>query len=140
MPRSTIFARLGATSYVIWSLLHFQAAWSVYKLGNSMPPDMASGRVLQNAWNLLWFSIFAIVTAVALNWRNDMRGWWINLAVVSIADLGFIFFVLIPGYVPLWPGLAGPIFWVAGLCLSTVALLPGRLSRTAQVNDGQAGA
>jgi hypothetical protein len=51
-----------------------------------------------------------------------MRGWWINLAVVSIADLGFVFFVLVPGHAQLWPGLVGPIFWIAGLILSTVAL------------------
>jgi hypothetical protein len=78
--------------------------------------------VLQDAWNLLWFSILAIVAAVAFNWRNDVRGWWINLAVVSVADLGFIIFVLVPGYVPLWPGVAGPLFWLLGLGLSTLAL------------------
>jgi hypothetical protein len=47
---------------------------------------------------------------VTLNWRNDARGWWINLAVVSIVDLGFVFFVLVPGHGPLWPGLVLPIF------------------------------
>jgi hypothetical protein len=94
----------------------------VYTLGRSMPSGMASGRVLQDAWNLLWFSILAILAAVTLNWRNDARGWWINLAVVSIADLGFVFFVLVPGHGPLWPGLVGPIFWIAGLILSSVAL------------------
>ena len=118
----TIFAKAGAVAYVIWGLLHLQAAWSVYTLGRSMPSGMASGRVLQDAWNLLWFSILAILAAVTLNWRNDARGWWINLAVVSIADLGFVFFVLVPGYGPLWPGLLGPIFWIAGLILSSVAL------------------
>jgi hypothetical protein len=118
----TILAKAGAVAYVIWGLLHLQAAWSVYTLGRSMPSGMASGRVLQDAWNLLWFSILAILAAVTLNWRNDARGWWINLAVVSIADLGFVFFVLVPGHGPLWPGLVGPIFWIAGLILSSVAL------------------
>jgi hypothetical protein len=27
---------------------------------------------------------------------------------------GLIFFVLIPGYMPLWPGLAGPVLWILG--------------------------
>lgn len=115
-------AQAGAVAYAIWALLHFQAAWSVYQLGQSMPDGMERGRVLQDAWNLLWFSIIAILAAVGLNWRNDSRGWWINLAVVSVADLGFIFFVLIPGYVPMWPGLAGPLFWLLGLALSSLAL------------------
>jgi hypothetical protein len=118
----TIFAKAGAVAYVIWGLLHLQAAWSVYTLGRSMPSGMASGRVLQDAWNLLWFSILAILAAVTLNWRNDARGWWINLAVLSIADLGFVFFLLVPGHFPLWPGLVGPSFWIAGLILSSVAL------------------
>ena len=131
MRDRNLMAKLGAASYVIWSLLHFQAAWAVYQLGKAMPPGMAGGRVLQDAWNLLWFSILAILAAIGLNWRNDVRGWWINLAVVSVADLGFIFFVLLPGYVPLWPGLAGPVFWLLGLGFSTAAargqlLVPSR--------------
>ncbi len=89
----TIFAKAGAVAYVIWGLLHLLGAWSAFTLGRSMPPGMASGRVLQDAWNLLWFSILAILAAVTLNWRNDARGWWINFAVVSIADLGFAFLI-----------------------------------------------
>lgn len=115
-------AQAGAVAYGIWALLHFQAAWSVYRLGQAMPDGMERGRVLQDAWNLLWFSIIAILAAAGLNWRNDPRGWWINLAVVSVADLGFIFFVLMPGYVPMWPGLAGPLFWILGLAFSSLAL------------------
>ena len=95
---------------------------AIYKLGRSMPSDIASGRVLQDAWNLLCFSVLAILAAVTLNWRNDARGWWVNPAVVSIADLGFIFFVLVPGHVPLGPGLVGPIFWIVGLLLTSLAL------------------
>jgi hypothetical protein len=40
-----------------------------------MPSGMASGRVLHDAWNLLWFSILANLATVTLNWRNDARGW-----------------------------------------------------------------
>jgi hypothetical protein len=115
-------AQAGAIAYIIWALLHFQATWSVYQLGLSMPEGMARGRVLQDAWNLFCFSVTALVVAIGLNWRNDILGWWLNLAVVSTVDLGFIFFVLIPGYIPLWPGLAGPLFWILGLVLSTMAL------------------
>ena len=119
---SPALAKAGAIAYVIWALLHFQAAWSVYQFGQHMPAGMAKGRVLQDAWNLAWFSIITISAAVAFNWRNDIRGWWINLTVVSVADLGFIFFVFIPGYVPAWPGLLGPLLWLLGLICSSLAL------------------
>lgn len=87
-----------------------------------MTEGMAQGRVLQGAWNLLGLSIIALITALTWNWRNDIRGWWINLVIISMVDLGFIFYVLIPGYVPIWPGLAGPLTWVLGLTMTTLAL------------------
>ncbi|OON64589.1 hypothetical protein B0920_03245 [Massilia sp. KIM] len=119
---SSLLAKAGALAYVIWALLHFKAAWSVYQLALTLPDGMAHGRLLQNAWHLACFSVAALVVALGMNWSNDTLGWWINLAVVSIVDVGFILFVLLPGYVPLWPGLAGPVFWILGLLLSSLAL------------------
>jgi hypothetical protein len=58
-----------------------------------------------------------------MNWRNDGYGYWINLAIIGVADIGFIAFVLIPGYLPIWPGLAGPLFWIVGLLLTSAARL-----------------
>jgi hypothetical protein len=117
------FARLGAISYIVWALLHFIAALSVYRLGQTMPGTMAQARVFQDAWNLACFSISAIGVALTMNWRNDEYGYWINLAIISVADIGFIAFVLIPGYLPIWPGLAGPLFWIVGLLLTSAARL-----------------
>jgi hypothetical protein len=114
-------ARLGAISYIVWALLHFIATLSVYHLGRTMPPTMAQGRVLQDAWNLACFSVSAIAVALTMNWRNDRGGYWLNLAIISVADIGFIAFVLIPGYMPIWPGLAGPLFWIVGVVLTSVA-------------------
>lgn len=122
MHRASILSKIGATAYVIWAVLHFRAAWTIYELGNTVPDSMVQGRLMQAAWHLLWFSIIALAIAVTLNWRNDPRGWWMNLIVVSIVDVGFILFVLVPGYVPMWPGLAGPVFWLIGLLYSTLAL------------------
>jgi hypothetical protein len=118
-PSNGIFlARLGAASYVIWALLHLLAAWSVYRLGRSVDPSMVQARLLQDAWNLACFSCAALGIAVTLNWRNDRFGYWINLGVISVADIGFIIFVLVPGYLPSWPGLLGPILWLVGLVLT----------------------
>jgi hypothetical protein len=84
---------------------------------------MAQGRVFQDAWNLLFFGVTAIAVALTLNIRNSAWGYWINLSVLALADTGLIFFVLIPGYMPLWPGLAGPVLWALGLIFTTLAYL-----------------
>jgi hypothetical protein len=70
--------------------------------------------------------VAGLVTALTLNWRNSPWGYWINLALIGVADIGFIVFVLLPGYIPLWPGLIGPIFWLLGLGLTTLGHAQGR--------------
>ena len=113
----------GAIFYALWGCLHLQAAFAVYHVGTTLAPGMAQGRVFQDAWNLLFFGVTAIVVALTLNIRNSVWGYWINVGVLALADTGLIFFVLIPGYMPLWPGLAGPVLWVLGWTLSTLAYL-----------------
>ena len=67
-------AKLGTALYVCWGLLHFTAAYGVYKLAQNSPPIMAQGRLMQTAFYLAAFAITAIVLAIALNWRNDRLG------------------------------------------------------------------
>jgi len=119
--RITSLTIAGAACYAVWGLLHLNAAHSVYLVGTSMSPGMPQGRVFQDAWNLLFFGLTAIGVALTLNIRNSKWGYWINLGVLALADTGLIFFVLVPGYMPLWPGLAGPILWMAGFVLTTLA-------------------
>ena len=122
MSTSNTTSKIGAVFYTIWGSLHLQAAYSVYALGRSLDSSIVQGRVFQDAWNLLFFSIIAISVAATLNWRNSAWGYWINFVTVGIADTGFIFFVLVPGYLPIWPGAAGPILWLLATGLATVAL------------------
>ena len=110
-----ITARFGAALYVCWGLLHFTAAYGVYKLAQNSPANMAQGRLMQTAFYLAAFAAIAIVLALTLNWRNDRLGFWLNGAMVGIADIPFILFVLIPGYAPWWPGVLGPALWIAAL-------------------------
>ncbi len=117
-----VFYRAGAISYVIWGLLHLEAARKVYALGSTLEPGMVQGRVYQDAWNLVYFAVFAIVIAVTLNWKNSRWGYWLNLVTVSVTDIGFIGAILAPGYLPLFPGALGPVFWVAGAALTTIGL------------------
>ena len=121
-----IFAKVGAVAYVMWGILHIQAARLVFLLGDSLEPGMVQGRIYQDAFSLLFFAIFGIAVAVWLNWQNSRLGYWLNLVVISAADIGFIVYVLLPGYVPLVPGGLGPLLWVVAIIFSTLGILKSK--------------
>ena len=123
---SNVFARSGAVTYVLWGLLHVEAARRVMMLGQSLEPGMVQARIYQGAWNLLFFALFGIVIAVWMNWKNNRTGYWLNLVVVSVGDIGFILLVLAPGYLPLMPGALGPALWILALILTTIGYRQGR--------------
>jgi hypothetical protein len=113
--------RLGASFYVVWGLLHLKAAYGVYLLTQTLQAGMTQGRLLQSAWNLAALALTAIAVAIWLNWKSDKIGYWVNLVTISVTDVGFILFILVPGYVPLIPGIAGPIFWILGGIFTTMS-------------------
>jgi hypothetical protein len=119
-------ARIGALFYVAWGLLHLYAALQVYKLGSRQAAGMVGGRIYQSAWNLAFFAVAVAVVAVVYNWFNGPLGFWLNLMLTSVTDIGFLLFVIAPGYLPLWPGLLGPALWVAGVLFSTAGFLAAR--------------
>ena len=119
----TFAHKIGAAMYFIWGVLHLKAAYSVYQLGTTLEARMVQGRVYQGAWNLLFFALVGMIVAVAFNWHNSRLGYWINLITVSVTDIGFIALVLAPGYLPVFPGVLGPVFWVLGVLFSTIGLL-----------------
>src|SRR3984957_13101729 len=121
-------ARLGAVLYVCWGLLHFTAAYGVYKLAQNSPASMAQGRLMQTAFYLATFAAVAIVLALTLNWRNNRNGLWVNGVMVGIADIPFILFVLIPGYAPWWAGLLCPVLWIAFFLFPGLARMDVRMS------------
>jgi len=57
------------------------------------------GKLYQGAWNFLFFALVSIVIAIKYNWHNSRLGYWLNLTVISVADIGFVIFILIPGHV-----------------------------------------
>jgi hypothetical protein len=123
MSWNTGLARVGATLYVLWGLLHYQAAYGVYQAAQTTPLTLAHGRLEQLAFYLAAFATAGIVVAI-LNWRNSLLGFWSNAIVLGIGDIPFILFVLLPGYVPVWPGVVGPLLWIAGLACTAIAQVP----------------
>ena len=112
--------------YFIWGLLHLKAAYSVYQLGASLETGMIQGRIYQDAWSLLFFAVTGMVIAILWNWNNRLLGYWINLIMVSMTDIGFIAFILVPGHLPIFPGILGPVFWVLGATFSTLGMFTDR--------------
>ncbi len=120
---NNLFAKLASITYVLWGILHIVAAQKVYVLGQTLESGMVQGRIFQDAWNLLFFAIFGIVVGILLNWKNSRLGYWLNLVVVSAGDIGYILFILIPGYVPFMPGALGPILWILAVLFSTIGIM-----------------
>ena len=96
---------------------------------------MVRARLLQDAFYLLFFAVAGILIAAILNWRNDKQGYWMNGALIAFADIPFVLFVLVPGLIPWWPGLAGPLLWLIAFAFTSV----GRFSEEPNVVAGAAG-
>ena len=143
---ATYAHRIGAGFYVLWGILHAvsgvimlnasfnQGGTAVLALvGTAVPAGdlpqnltgIANGLLGQHSWNLLWLGIFAIVVAV-LNWKNSRTGYWFNLVVVSGTDIGFIFGVLVPGYIGFVEGIVGPALWILAVIFSTIGIRLGK--------------
>ena len=118
-------ARIGAGFYILWGIFHLAAAKSVYVLAQQST-GMVRGRLLQAALYLVFFAIAGILLAAILNWRNDERGYWMNGTLLACADIPFVLFVLVPGLVPWWPGLVGPLHWLAAFIFTSVGRFSAR--------------
>lgn len=112
--------QIGAIFYIAWGLMHLYAAFQVYKLGKRQTSGMVQGRIYQSVWNLAAFAVAVTAVAVVYNWFNNPMGYWLNLALTSVTDVGFILFIVAPGYLPLWPGLLGPALWILAVIFSTL--------------------
>jgi hypothetical protein len=125
---------LGSVCYLIWAALHLQAGYGVVELGRTIPASMIQGRLYQDAWTLFTAATVVAVVSLIVLARDWSPGYWVNLGVAGITDIGFIALVLVPGYAPLWPGLQGPLAWILGLIFSTIGFLLRRRA-TARNHD-----
>jgi hypothetical protein len=140
------FHKIGAICYMLWGVLHVAfGALVLYRLGteggtaalgqigSAVPrgdlPTMtgvASGVLAQHSGNLIVFGLFALVVGMLWNWRNRRLGYWLNLAVVSGADLSFVLAIVVPRYDTWVDGLAGPILWILGAIFSTLGIVSAK--------------
>ena len=118
--KDMVLARLGALCYVFWGLLHYNAAYGLFQLADTVPASVVRGRLQQDGFYLAGLATIGITVGVWLNWRNDRVGFWVNAVAISLADIPFVLFVLRPGYLPFWPGILGPALWIPGLSFTAL--------------------
>ncbi len=116
----TTALRASAILWVIWGLVHALAGFivvsseatsAVQAIADAVPPAelsvsypaAAAGVINQHGWNLAWFGIVTIVGAFFI-WRGSVTAIWVTALVGGLADLGYLIFLDIPGFVKFMPG------------------------------------
>jgi hypothetical protein len=112
--------KVAAVLWVIWGLVHFLAGVIVLSSdasgGFQAIADAVAAEALQaeyhpavggilnqHGWNLGWFGVATIIGGV-LVWRRNMTAIWVTGMVGCLADLGYLMFVDVPGFVNFVPG------------------------------------
>jgi hypothetical protein len=105
-------ALLGTVCYLVWGALHIQAGIGVVRLGENLHEHgMVQGRIYQDGWTLLVVAAVVMITALFSVLRAWKTCFWLNLGLASATDIMFVVFILVPGYLPVWPGIEGPLAW-----------------------------
>ena len=119
-PRQNVMLKTAAVLWVIWGLVHAFAGGIVLTsdtsggfqaITDAVDADAlqatyhgAVGGVLnQHGWNLGWFGIATLIGAVFI-WRHNITAIWVTGMVGGLADVGYLLFLDIPGYVNVVPG------------------------------------
>ena len=112
--------KTAAILWVIWGLVHAFAGVMVITsdasagfaaIADAIEPALlahnyhpAAGGVLnQHGFNLLWFGIVTVVGALFI-WRGSVTAIFVTAMVGGLADLGYLIYVDVPGYVRFFPG------------------------------------
>ena len=119
MKAGNLAARIGAALYVLWGLFTCSRRLRSINFPKARREWCRAG-CSRTPLYLLFFAVSGIAIAVTLNWRNDRLGYWMNGILIAVADIPFVLFVLVPGLMPWWPGLLGPLLWIAALLFTSV--------------------
>lgn len=116
----SILLKIAAVLWVIWGLVHAfagvvvltsDATGGFQAIADAVAPETlvhayepAVGGILnQHGWNLLWFGVATIIGGVFV-WRANLTAIWVTAMVGGLADLGYLIYVDLPGYVHFFPG------------------------------------
>ena len=131
--------KISSVLWVIWGLVHMFAGFIVLSgdasagiiaIADAVDAETlrqdyapAVGGVLnQHGWNLGWFGLATVIGAVFI-WRRSLTAIWVTAMVGGLADLGYLLFVDLPGYVNFFPGTLMTIISASAIVLSFWVLL-----------------
>ena len=112
--------KVASVLWVIWGAVHLLAGVIVLSsdasggfaaIADAIPPETlaadyapAVGGILnQHGWNLGWFGVATIIGAYFV-WKANFTAIWVTAMVGGLADLGYLIYVDLPGYVNFFPG------------------------------------
>ena len=134
--------KTAAVLWVIWGLVHMLAgvmtiaqppSQGVAAIADAVDPAVlaadyhpaVSGVLNQHGFNLLWIGLATIVGAVFI-WRSTMTAIWVTAVVGGLADVGYLVFVDLPGYVNFFPGTVMTLISATAIVLSFWVWLSNR--------------
>ncbi|MEM8729726.1 MAG: hypothetical protein AAGF79_07375 [Pseudomonadota bacterium] len=126
--------KISAVLWVIWGIVHTfagiivlsnDASGGFQAIADAVDPTTlqydyagAVGGILnQHGWNLAWFGVATVIGAVFI-WRGNHTAIWVTAMVGGMADLGYLLFVDVPGYVNFVPGTVMTIVSGSAILLS----------------------
>ncbi len=112
--------KASAVLWIIWGIVHALAGYIVLSsdatggfqaIADGIDPltleakyHVAVGGILnQHGWNLGWFGLATLIGAIFI-WRQNITAIWVTGMVGGLADIGYLLFVDLPGYVNFVPG------------------------------------
>lgn len=112
--------KAAAVLWIIWGLVHLLAGVIVltsdasagfHAIADAVDPDTiqheyapsVGGILKQHGWNLAWFGLATAIGAIFI-WRQNLTAIWVTGMIGGLADLGYLLFVDLPGYVNFFPG------------------------------------
>ena len=119
----SLFAKIGAIAYSLWSLLHI--ILGVTRLSDRAVDGSlaeATGRLAQGHWTLLYLGVFGLILSW-FNWKNSTAAYWVSTFIISAEDIGFLLFPVWQGGTGLPAAAIGPCLWIVGLGCTTIAYL-----------------
>ena len=144
---SNKFAKVGAVFYLLWGFVHIaggmlmlnassvdmgsylqvlmgnQSAFTNVTATNELATSATRQVFAYHAFNLTWLGILVSVIAIVSNWKNQASGFWINLALVGLIDLGLIVYMVAPGVIPSSdPWWMGPVLYVLAVVFTASGL------------------